>query len=366
MQTQTDSPSKIIWQRFKKNRFALMGLVIAFIAAFVCVFSYLIIPDSSQNANQMCLQASLLPPGSKINYLKVKSELTSESSGIEKLFFGNDETNQIIPVVDYQLTNNIIHYKELGSEAFGWQTISALKVVNNGKDHSYLFSKKYLLGADKFGRDVFSRLILGTRVSFSVGFIAVFISLFIGIVLGSLAGYYRGIIDSLITWMVNVIWSIPTLLLVVAITLALGKGFVQVFVAVGLTMWVEVARLVRGQFFTLREAQFVEAGKSFGFNNARIIFKHILPNVLGPVIVIAASNFASAILLEAGLSFLGMGAQPPMPSWGMMIKENYGYIIMDSAYLAIIPGAAIAVLVMAFTLLGNGLRDAFDVKQSKS
>ena len=145
-----------------------------------------------------------------------------------------------------------------------------------------------------------------------------------------------------------------------------SKGFVQVFVAVGLTMWVEVARLVRGQFFTLREAQFVEAGKSFGFNNARIIFKHILPNVLGPVIVIAASNFASAILLEAGLSFLGMGAQPPMPSWGMMIKENYGYIIMDSAYLAIIPGAAIAVLVMAFTLLGNGLRDAFDVKQSKS
>ena len=144
--------------------------------------------------------------------------------------------------------------------------------------------------------------------------------------------------------------------------MALGKGFTQVFIAVGLTMWVEVARLVRGQFFSLREQQFVEAGRALGYEHGRIIVKHILPNIIGPVIVIAASNFASAILLEAGLSFLGMGAQPPMPSWGMMIKENYGYIVVDSAYLAIWPGVAIALMVLAFTLLGNGLRDAFDIK----
>ena len=203
---------------------------------------------------------------------------------------------------------------------------------------------------------------VGTRVSLSVGLIAVVISLLIGITLGSLAGFFRGWVDQIILWLINVVWSIPTLLLVVAITMALGKGFTQVFIAVGLTMWVEVARLVRGQFFSLREQQFVEAGRALGYKNGRIISKHILPNIIGPVIVIAASNFASAILLEAGLSFLGMGAQPPMPSWGMMIKENYGYIVVDAAYLAIWPGVAIALTVLSFTLLGNGLRDAFDTR----
>jgi peptide/nickel transport system permease protein len=158
------------------------------------------------------------------------------------------------------------------------------------------------------------------------------------------------------------VWSIPTLLLVIAITFALGKGFWQVFVAVGLTMWVEVARVVRGQFLSLREKEFVEAAKALGFSSFRIITRHILPNVLGIVIVISAANFASAILIEAGLSFLGMGVQPPVPSWGSMIKENYGYIILDYAYLAIIPGIAIMLLVLAFMLMGNALRDALDVK----
>ena len=142
-------------------------------------------------------------------------------------------------------------------------------------------------------------------------------------------------------------------------------GFWQVFVAVGLTMWVEVARVVRGQILSVREKEYVEAGKVLGFSSFRIIFRHILPNVLSPVIVISAANFASAILIEAGLSFLGIGVQPPMPSWGSMIKENYAYIILDSAYLAIFPGMAIMFMVLAFMLIGNGLRDALDVKTSK-
>jgi peptide/nickel transport system permease protein len=223
-------------------------------------------------------------------------------------------------------------------------------------------TQHYWLGTDRYGRDVLSQLMIGTRVSLSVGFISVAISLLIGLLLGSIAGYFGGRIDSLIMWLINVVWSIPTLLLVIAITFALGKGFWQVFIAVGLTMWVEVARVVRGQILSIREKEFVEAGKALGFGNARIIFRHILPNTLAPVIVISAANFASAILIEAGLSFLGIGVQPPMPSWGTMIKDNYGYIILDSAYLAILPGLAIMIMVLAFMLIGNGLRDALDVK----
>ncbi len=238
------------------------------------------------------------------------------------------------------------------------------KIVNLKKtiEDKHFCRKKYFLGSDRYGRDMLSQLIIGTRVSLSVGLISVLISLFIGISLGAIAGYYRGWVDNLILWLINVIWSIPTLLLVIAITFALGKGFWQVFVAVGLTMWVEVARVVRGQVISLREKEFIEAVKALGFNNFRIIFYHILPNVIGAVIVISAANFATAILMEAGLSFLGIGVQPPIPSWGGLIKENYAYIILDSAYLAIMPGIAIMIVVLAFMIVGNGLRDALDVK----
>jgi peptide/nickel transport system permease protein len=192
--------------------------------------------------------------------------------------------------------------------------------------------------------------------------ITVLISLTVGILLGAIAGYFRGRADDLIMWLINVIWSIPTLLLVFAITLLLGKGFWQVFVAVGLTMWVSVARLVRGQVMVTKELQYVEAGRVLGFSNLRIIARHILPNILGPILVIAASNFASAIVIEAGLSFLGVGVQPPQPSWGLMIKENYNFIITQNPMLALAPGFAIMILVLAFNLLGNGLRDALNVR----
>ena len=219
-----------------------------------------------------------------------------------------------------------------------------------------------MLGTDKFGRDILSRLIVGTRVSLSVGMIAVTISVILGILLGSLAGYFRGWIDDVIMWLINIIWSVPTLLLVFALTLLLGKGFWQVFIAVGLTMWVNVARLVRGQVMAVRELEFIEATRALGYSHSRTIVFHILPNILGPVMVIAASNFASAIVIEAGLSFLGVGVQPPQPSWGLMIKENYNFIITHNPMLALAPGIAIMILVLAFNLLGNGLRDAMNVR----
>ena len=185
----------------------------------------------------------------------------------------------------------------------------------------------------------------------------------LGITLGALAAYHGGWVDNLIMWIINVVWSIPTVLLVIAITFALGKGFWQIFIAVGLTMWVDIARVVRGEVLGIKEKEYVEATRALGFCTFRTIFRHILPNIVGAVVVVAASNFASAILLEAGLSFLGIGVQPPMPSWGMMVKDNYGYLLLDSAYLALLPGLAIMIIVLAFMLLANGLRDSLDVKQ---
>lgn len=358
---------------------AVFGLVIIGIALLIAVLGANVRPDKTPFANDMMITLANKPPGFEAEVIRIAGNRKKEGNFFSNLFFGGTVSyDKIIPVSEWKIEGEMLRYREYSDEGekFPEQEISLTEVVGEAQAklvrgealeklvlEEHLEKRKFYFGTDKFGRDYFSRLMGGAIVSLSVGFIAVIVSLLIGVVLGSVAGYFRGRADDLIVWFTNVVWSIPTLLMVMAITLMLGKGFWQIFVAVGLTMWVEVARVTRGQFMSLREKEFVEAGKVLGFSDARIIFRHILPNTLGPLIVISASNFATAILIEAGLSFLGIGAQPPMPSWGSMIKEHYGYILLDKAYLALFPGLAIALLVMAFVLLGNGIRDVFDIKR---
>ena len=213
------------------------------------------------------------------------------------------------------------------------------------------------LGTDRYGRDFLSRLMAGSAISLGVGFTAVLISLLLGILLGAWAGYRGGRIDSVVRWVIQVVWTLPTLLMVLAITLAFGKGLWQVFLAIGLTMWVDVARVVRGQFLSLREMEYIQAAKGLGFSDLRIMLRHMLPNAVGPIVVIAASNFAAAILIESGLSFLGYGAQIPTPSWGNIIQEHYHLITGRHAWLAIAPGFLIVSVVLAFTFIGDGIRE---------
>ena len=216
---------------------------------------------------------------------------------------------------------------------------------------------RHWLVTDRYGRDVLSRLMAGSAISLGVGLSSVLISLLIGILMGAWAGYRGGRVDALISWWIQVIWTLPTLLMVLAITLAFGKGLWQVFLAIGLTMCVDVARVVRGQFISLREMEFIEAAQAIGYSDFRIMFRHMLPNAVGPIIVIAAANFAAAILIESGLSFLGYGAQIPIPSWGNIVQEHYHLITGRHAWLALAPGGLIVSVVLGFTFIGDGIRE---------
>jgi len=381
------TPSQRTWKAFKRNKIAVAALVFILLSVLIAILGYLVMPDSTPLANNMTIQLGIKKPGAEFTMLRIRrSEPVDTVNLITKMLFGQSAFYKDIPITGYHFfKDSIIVDEYVGDEdkpikislnlfevvtgekptAVAKSSIEIISLQNQIVSHQVI-KRKFWLGTDVYGRDLLSRLVLGARISLAVGIMSVIISLLLGITVGSLAGYFGGWIDASLSWVMNILWALPALLLVIAISFALGKGLWQIFIAVGLSMWVEVARLVRGQVLSLKNTEFVEAARSMGFNNARIIRRHILPNIIGPILVLASSNFASAILLEAGLSFLGFGAQPPMPTWGSMIKEHYGYIIMNAAFLAILPGLAIMLMVYAFNLVTVGLRDAFDIKSQST
>ncbi len=417
----SESPGRKAWKRLIRNKPAVAGMVIIALAVIVAILGYAITPDRTPNANDQINELSLMKPGFGVDILNIVRNRVEDKQGfLRTMIAGRTNPYDPVPVTAWEIAGDSMYYRVFSKfdhmgfdEVEGWyqrihladvvfaldasqniippkketdtegasgsgpvystgtgytlalmsgETIHISRSELERKAKAAVSHRIFILGTDMYGRCMFSRLILGVRISLMVGLVAVAIALTIGMLLGAVAGYFGGRTDDVVMFLVNTVWSIPTLLLVFAIMLALGRGFWQIFIAVGLTMWVDVARIVRGQIMSLREAQFVEAAVGFGFSHARIIGRHILPNILGPVMVIAAANFAAAILIEAGLSYLGFGIQPPGPSWGTMIRENYVFLFSNNPYPALTPAFAIMLMVLAFNLLGNGLRDALDVR----
>lgn len=363
------SPFLQNWRRFKKNKLALSSLFVLFLFIIIAAAGYFVTPDRTTNANTIIPEIALLPPGSKVTLLKVYTAPPENVALADLLWNGDQNTVRFFPIMSHRdVDSGLIVSRILGAgapEKTYFYPYTSLLLNENVRREELITERTFILGTDNLGRDIFSRLLLGLRISLAVGLVAVIISLFVGIGLGSIAGFYGGWIDDIIQWFINVVWSIPTILLVFAITIVLGKGFWQIFMAVGLTMWVGAARIVRGQVMGIKQMEYIEAAHALGFGSFRIILRHILPNILGPIMVVAAANFATAILLEAGLSFLGIGVQPPTPSWGAMIRDNYGYIVSNTPYMALAPGFAIMILVLLLNLIGNGIRDALDVKTNQ-
>lgn len=374
----SESPSFVFMKKLFRKLPAVIAVGIIFMVTMIAICAYIIAPDNTPYANRMIVEYSIKPPGFSNKVLLVPKKIAQKKENIIRRFLnGTPSDFNYIPINSFSFSRNEIiaqHYIDDGMNdtirfnirdilPFGKKQLSRPEAKHYIETNS-VKTQTYLLGTDRYGRDILSRLIVGSRVSIAVGIVAVILSLSIGMILGSVAGYFGGRVDDAVMWVINILWSIPTLLLVFAITLTIGKGFWEIFIAIGLTMWVSAARLIRGQVMVLKEMEYITAARVLGLSDMRIIFRHILPNIAGPIMVIAASNFATAILIEAGLSFLGIGVQPPQPSWGLMIKEHYNFLITNQPMYAIIPGLAIMLLVYAFNVLGNTLRDVLDVKES--
>lgn len=368
-------------RKFFRQPIRAAALIFILLCALLAIFGYMFVGDKTPQINEQIPAISLQDPGFKVHLLKIpKENAIPQKSFLSALFFGSPSVYTYLPLTAYNIDQDSIHYRvfeaETSASSMPLQSRSIISLLQ-GKDSIAFINKQlsaeeiqkdlltqriYLFGTDIFGRSIFDRVIIGLRFSLIIGLLAVLISITIGLFIGMVAGYFGGWVDALLNYLMNVFWSIPTLILVFAIVLVTGRGIQNIFLAVGLTMWVDAARLVRGQVIGLRNEKYIQSVKSFGMSSWRIIFRHILPNMLGPLIVVSIANFASAIIIESGLSYLGFGIQPPSPSLGSLLAENYGFILSGKPMLALIPVLILLLLVLSFNLVGNGIRDIFDVK----
>ncbi|MFQ6604724.1 MAG: ABC transporter permease [Fidelibacterota bacterium] len=338
MKNDIRSPWQVTRQRLLADRAALVGLFLIGIIVIAGLFAPLLAP---QDPDAQVLEFMNKPPGFK--------------GEIIRFHYRPDLPLQLVAVTDIQVNGVRVAYTDqLG------RTLTLHQSQLAGEPESeWHQTRRYWLGTDNFGRDVLSRLLYGARISLLVGISASTLSLIVGLILGAIAGFWGGWLETIIMRFTDIMFGFPTLLFLIGITAAFEPSLTVVFIAIGFVSWPGMARLMRGQVLSVKEREFVKAAQVLGFSRWRILWRHVVPNCLAPVIVAYTLGIAGAIMAEASLSFLGLGAQPPTPSWGAMINTGKDFLRL-APWISMAPGIAIAITVLGFNLLGDSLRDALD------
>lgn len=331
------------WLRLRKNRLAVCGAVSLLLIATACFLGPLFTPFGYWE-QQLDLRAS--PPMAKLVNIYRPDNLQTPFSWSHVDRLENDH-----------------EFDRTGDAAAAFARLARGERVVLGERIYQLAPHRHILGTDTLGRDLFVRILYGGRVSLGVGMAATIVALTIGVVYGAVAGYFGGMLDTVMMRIVDIIYSLPFTIFVILLMVFFGRDIYLLFVAIGAVEWLTMARIVRSQVMATKRMEYVEAARSLGFGSRRILFRHILPNVLGPVIVYSTLTIPSVMLLEAFLSFLGLGVQPPMSSWGVLIKEG-AEKMEDFPWLLIYPGAVFSWTLFSLNFLGDGLRDALDVRSS--
>ncbi|ARM30677.1 ABC transporter permease [Prosthecochloris sp. HL-130-GSB] len=360
------------WKSFKKHTIALYASVVVFALYSIAFLSPYLSPFNPYD-QQDFLVTAYKPPVTTVDALVLKSPrgisipLRDESTlagrltnimigDLQRMRHRNEQHN--IVFVDtwvFDMANQIVTYRQGKRE----KTISATDLVLDSQGHPETISRTFILGTDQYGRDIISRIIYGSRISLSIGFLVVLISVTLGTVIGVTSGYFGGLIDGFLMRIVDVLIAFPALFLILIIIATFGNSIFLIVITLSFTGWMGVSRLVRSQVLSLKEQEFILAARSLGLSDIRIIFRHLVPNTLTPVIVAATLRIGSIILTEAGLSFLGLGVQPPTPSWGNIINEGRDNLL-NHWWISTFPGIAILSTVICFNLIGDGVRDALD------